>query len=97
MQLGDLGADVIKLELPEGGDQTRGWKPPAYGDSTESTYYLSVNRNVRSVTLNLSTDEGRDVFRRLAAEADVVVENFRVGQMELWGPDTKTCARKIRA
>ncbi|MFC4360491.1 CaiB/BaiF CoA transferase family protein [Halobium salinum] len=85
MQLGDLGADVIKVERPDGGDQTRGWHPPTYGDSEESAYYLSVNRNKRSVTLNLATEAGREVFRDLASEADVLVENFRVGTMAEWG------------
>jgi len=83
MQLGDLGADVIKIERPDGGDQTRGWHPPTYGE--ESAYYVSVNRNKRSVTLNLTTEEGREVFRDLASEVDVLVENFRVGKMEEWG------------
>jgi crotonobetainyl-CoA:carnitine CoA-transferase CaiB-like acyl-CoA transferase len=85
MQLGDLGADVIKVERPGVGDQTRGFHPPTYGDSEESAYYLSVNRNKRSVALNLKADEGKEVFRRLAREADVLVENFRVGTMEQWG------------
>jgi crotonobetainyl-CoA:carnitine CoA-transferase CaiB-like acyl-CoA transferase len=85
MQLGDLGADVVKVERPGSGDQTRGWHPPTYGDSEESAYYMSINRNKRSITLNLASEEGRDVFRDLAHEADVVVENFRVGQMESWG------------
>ena len=85
MQLGDLGADVVKIERPGTGDQTRGWHPPRYGDADESAYYMSVNRNKRSLTLDLSTEDGRDVFRDLAAEADVLVENFRVGTMEQWG------------
>ena len=85
MQLGDLGAEVVKVERPGSGDQTRGWHPPTYGDSGESAYYLSVNRNKRSITLDLSTDEGREVLRELANEADVLVENFRVGTMERWG------------
>ncbi|WP_331233596.1 CaiB/BaiF CoA transferase family protein [Natronorarus salvus] len=85
MQLGDLGADVIKVERPGEGDQTRGWHPPTYGESDESTYYLSVNRNKRSVTIDLGTEEGQEVFRRLAREADVLVENFRVGTLERWG------------
>jgi crotonobetainyl-CoA:carnitine CoA-transferase CaiB-like acyl-CoA transferase len=85
MQLGDLGAEVIKVERPDGGDQTRGWKPPSYGDSQESAYYLSINRNKRSVALNLQTSEGRDIFRDLAGTADVLVENFRVGKMDEWG------------
>ncbi len=85
MQLGDLGADVIKVERPDGGDQTRGWKPPTYGDSEESAYYLSINRNKRSVAVNLTTERGREIFRNIAADADVLVENFRVGQMDSWG------------
>lgn len=85
MQLGDLGAEVIKVERPGTGDQTRAWHPPTYDDSDESAYYLSVNRNKRSVTLDLSDERGRDVFRDLARQADVLVENFRVGTMEDWG------------
>ena len=85
MQLGDLGADVIKVERPGVGDQTRGWHPPTYGDSDESAYYMSVNRNKRSIALNLASEDGRDVFRDLAADADIVVENFRVGKMDEWG------------
>ena len=88
MQLGDLGADVIKVERPDGGDQTRGWYPPTYGD--ESAYYVSINRNKRSLTLNLASEAGREVFRDLADEADVVVENFRVGKMEEWDLDYET-------
>jgi crotonobetainyl-CoA:carnitine CoA-transferase CaiB-like acyl-CoA transferase len=85
MQLGDLGADVVKIERPDGGDQTRGWTPPTYGDSEVSAYYLSINRNKRSVTLNLASERGREVFREMALEADVLVENFRVGKMDEWG------------
>lgn len=85
MQLGDLGADVIKIERPGSGDQTRGWTPPTYGDSEESAYYVSINRNKRSMTLNLASDEGREIFREIARDADVLVENFRVGKMEEWG------------
>ena len=85
MQLGDLGADVIKVERPDGGDQTRGWHPPTYSESDESAYYLSINRNKRSITLDLSTEAGRGVFCDLAREADVLLENFRVGKMEDWG------------
>ncbi|WP_255152159.1 CaiB/BaiF CoA transferase family protein [Halorarius halobius] len=85
MQLGDLGAEVIKIERPDTGDQTRGWHPPTYGDSEESAYYLSINRNKRSMTVDLNTEEGRAVFRELVADADILVENFRVGTMEEWG------------
>jgi len=85
MQLGDLGADVIKVERPGTGDQTRDWHPPTYGDSGESAYYLSINRNKRSIALDLGTEEGQAVFHDLAREADIVVENFRVGTMDEWG------------
>jgi crotonobetainyl-CoA:carnitine CoA-transferase CaiB-like acyl-CoA transferase len=85
MQLGDLGAEVIKIERPDGGDQTRRWHPPTYGD--ESAYYVSINRNKRSLTLNLASEEGQEVFRDLASEVDVLVENFRVGKMAEWGLD----------
>jgi crotonobetainyl-CoA:carnitine CoA-transferase CaiB-like acyl-CoA transferase len=85
MQLGDLGADVVKIERPGVGDQTRGFRPPTYGDSDESSYYLSVNRNKRSMTLDLGSEAGRGIFGRIAHQADVVVENFRVGKMDAWG------------
>ncbi|EMA38975.1 CaiB/BaiF CoA transferase family protein [Halococcus hamelinensis] len=84
MQLGDLGAEVIKVERLDGGDQTRGWQPPSYGESDESAYYMSINRNKRSIALNLASEDGRDVFRQLAREADILVENFRVGKMDEW-------------
>jgi len=87
MQLGDLGAEVIKVERPDTGDQTRGWYPPTYGGSDESAYYLSINRNKRSLTLNLASEDGRAVFRDLASEADVLLENFRVAKMEEWELD----------
>lgn len=82
MVLADLGADVIKVERP-GGDDTRGWGPPFLGD--DAAYYLSLNRNKRSVILDLSDPEDRDLARRLAAGADVVVENFRPGVMDRFG------------
>jgi crotonobetainyl-CoA:carnitine CoA-transferase CaiB-like acyl-CoA transferase len=82
MLLADIGADVIKVEPPEG-DATRGWGPPWVGDEGEGTrtaaYYLAVNRNKRSLRLDLSTDGGRAVLRRLLRGGDAVVENFRVG------------------
>jgi CoA:oxalate CoA-transferase len=80
MMLGDLGHDVIKVERPGDGDQTRAWGPP-WQDGV-SAYYLSVNRNKRSVTLNLKAPEGQEIFRRLAAESDVLIENFRPGDLE---------------
>jgi crotonobetainyl-CoA:carnitine CoA-transferase CaiB-like acyl-CoA transferase len=83
MLLGDLGADVVKVEHPAGGDETRGWGPPWYGD--HSTYYLAVNRNKRSIALDLKTDAGRRAARALAARADVLVENFKAGAAERLG------------
>jgi crotonobetainyl-CoA:carnitine CoA-transferase CaiB-like acyl-CoA transferase len=83
MLLGDLGADVVKVEHPEAGDETRAWGPPWHGG--HSTYYLSVNRNKRSVALDLKTDAGREAARALAGRADVLVENFKAGTLERLG------------
>lgn len=83
MVLGDLGADVIKLEQPGTGDDTRRWGPPWAG--TESAYYLCVNRNKRSVTLDLKSEEGKIILTRLARDADIVVENFKVGTLDRLG------------
>ena len=78
MLLGDLGADVIKIERPDGGDQTRAWGPPWVGEGEQrvSAYFVSANRNKRSAALDLKTPDGRDAFGRLLAGADVLVENF---------------------
>ncbi|MCF0083023.1 CoA transferase [Streptomyces lomondensis] len=84
MLLADLGADVIKVERPGTGDDTRAWHPPTDQDGT-STYFLSVNRNKRSVVLDLATEAGREQARALIAACDVVVENFRPGTMERLG------------
>ena len=77
MVLADLGAEVVKIEKPGSGDDTRAWVPPALGD--ESVYFMSVNRNKRSLTVDLKHPEGKEVIYRLASWADVVVENFRPG------------------
>jgi crotonobetainyl-CoA:carnitine CoA-transferase CaiB-like acyl-CoA transferase len=82
MILGDLGADVLKVESPEG-DATRGWGPPFLGST--AVYYLSANRNKRSVVLDLASEAGRAAARALAAEADVVIENFRSGGAARFG------------
>ncbi|MFE0512259.1 CaiB/BaiF CoA transferase family protein [Streptomyces sp. NPDC058964] len=84
MLLADLGADVVKVERPGTGDETRQWRPPADENGT-STYFLGVNRNKRSVALDLADEAGRERARSLIAESDVVVENFRPGTMERLG------------
>lgn len=84
MILGDLGADVVKIERPGTGDDTRTWLPPE-DDRGVSTYFLSVNRNKVSRVIDLQSEAGRDRARRLVAESDVLVENFRVGLMDSLG------------
>jgi crotonobetainyl-CoA:carnitine CoA-transferase CaiB-like acyl-CoA transferase len=84
MTLGDLGADVIKVERPGAGDDTRAWAPPRAADG-ESTYFLSVNRNKRGVALDLGSPDGRAAAQALGARADVLVENFAPGSMERFG------------
>src|SRR5688572_25058860 len=84
MMLGDMGADVIKVE-PPGGDDTRTWGPPFAG--TESAYFLGVNRNKRSMTLNMAVKPGQEILAKLIAQSDVLVENFKVGTLEKWGVD----------
>jgi crotonobetainyl-CoA:carnitine CoA-transferase CaiB-like acyl-CoA transferase len=86
MMLGDLGADVLKVERLGTGDDTRGWGPP-FDSRGESAYYLAVNRNKRSLALNLDDPSDRDLLRELAAGANVVVENFRAGTLERRGLD----------
>ncbi len=85
MMLGDMGADVIKVEPPGKGDDTRAWGPPFQGG--ESAYYLGVNRNKRSVVLDLGTEEARTELAKLMREADVVIDNYKLGQLEKWGFD----------
>ncbi len=86
MMLGDMGAQVIKVERPGSGDETRGWGPP-FDDRGESAYYLSVNRNKKSVALDFDDDADRDLLLLLVAGADVVVENFRPGTLQRRGID----------
>lgn len=87
MMLGDLGARVIKVERPEGGDDSRGWGPPFVGpeDAEQSTYFLSCNRNKESVTLDMKSEDGRALLARLVRHADVLVENFRPGVLDRMG------------
>ena len=84
MTLGDLGADVIKVERPGTGDDTRGWGPP-FDARGESAYYLSVNRNKKSIALDIDNEGDRAMVRRLADEADIVVDNFKSGTLERKG------------
>jgi len=83
MMLGDMGAEVIKVEPPGKGDDTRSWGPPFIGK--ESTYFLSINRNKRSLTLNLAVPPGQEILTRLIAQADVLIDNFKLGTLEKWG------------
>ncbi|HET8913197.1 MAG TPA: CoA transferase [Ktedonobacteraceae bacterium] len=83
MQLGDLGAEVIKIEQPGKGDDTRSWGPPFVG--SESSYFLSVNRNKKSVCLDLQKPEDREIAHQLVQQSDVVIENFRPGVMQRYG------------
>lgn len=90
--LADLGADVIKIERPGSGDDTRAWGPPyardALGhDTTEAAYYLAANRGKRSVTIDIATPEGQALVRELARQSDVVLENYKVGQLKRYGLD----------
>jgi crotonobetainyl-CoA:carnitine CoA-transferase CaiB-like acyl-CoA transferase len=93
--LGEMGADVIKVE-PPAGDDTRGWGPPFLGgdEHRQSLYYLSTNRNKRGIVLDLSTEQGQEAARRLADRADVLVENFRPGTLERWGLDFATLSAR---
>jgi formyl-CoA transferase len=81
--LGDMGADVIKVEPPGAGDDTRTWGPPFTGG--ESAYFLGVNRNKRSLTLNMAVKGGQEILAQLVKKADVLVENFKLGTLEKWG------------
>ena len=90
--LADLGADVIKVERPGAGDDTRSWGPPylkdgAGRDTTEAAYYLAANRGKRSITLDISSPEGQQIVRELVRHCDVVLENYKVGQLKKYGLD----------
>ena len=89
MMLGDLGADIIKIEVPSRGDDTRHWGPP-FTKGGESAYYLSANRNKRSMTLNLKSEEGLEILKKLIAKGDVLVDNFKTGTLARWGLDYET-------
>ncbi len=95
--LGDLGAEVIKVEKPGSGDDTRGWGPPWLADgsgapTTDAAYFLCTNRNKRSLTVDMTQPDGQAILRELAAKADVVLENFKVGGLAAYGLDYASLA-----
>ena len=99
--LADLGADVIKVEKPGEGDDTRHWGPPfardqSGKDTAETAYFISINRNKRSITVDISKPEGQDIIRQLAKESDVVIENYKVGQLAKYGLDYESL-RKVKS
>ena len=83
--LGDLGAEVIKIERPGAGDDTRGFAPPYMPGTQESAYFVGVNRNKMSVTLDIGKPEGQEIALRLIAESEILVENFKVGALQKYG------------
>ncbi len=90
--LADLGADVIKVERPITGDDTRQWGPPFLKNSegqetTESAFYLAINRNKRSITVDISKPEGQEIIKKLVLESDIIIENYKVGQLKKYGLD----------
>ncbi|PTB99257.1 CoA transferase [Marinobacter sp. Z-F4-2] len=95
--LGDLGAEVIKIERPGGGDDTRAWGPPYFkgrdGKTDLSAYYLTANRNKKSLAVDISQPEGQRLIRELAAESDIILENFKVGGLKRYGLDYESLAK----
>jgi len=89
--LADLGADVIKVENPDGGDDTRGWGPPFLknddGSRADAAYYLCANRNKRSIAVNMRDEKGREILLKLAAQSDVIIENYKTGGLKKYGLD----------
>ena len=97
--LADMGAEVIKVERPGSGDDTRGWGPPFIdaadgSDARESAYFLAANRGKKSVTIDITTPEGREIVQRLAAKSDILVENYKVGGLSKYGLDYKSLAAR---
>ena len=100
--LGDLGADVVKIERPGAGDDTRKWGPPYVAGArrrptAESAYYLCANRNKRSVAIDIARPEGQALVRRLLARCDVLVENFKVGDLARYGLGYEQLASRVPA
>jgi len=95
--LGDLGAEIIKIERPGKGDDTRSWGPPflkdSAGNQTDAAYFLAANRNKRSVAIDISQPEGAEIIKSLIATADILVENFKVGGLAKYGLDYPSIAK----
>lgn len=95
--LGDLGAEIIKIEKPGAGDDTRGWGPPfltnAAGETTDAAYFLAANRNKKSVAIDIADPDGAALVRRIAATSQILVENFKVGGLRKYGLDYESLAR----
>lgn len=99
--LGDLGAEILKVEKPGSGDDTRKWGPPflqnGQGSNTsESAYYLSCNRNKKSIAIDLTTPKGQEIVKSLIAQCDIVIENFKVGGLKKYGLDYESLKKTIR-
>jgi crotonobetainyl-CoA:carnitine CoA-transferase CaiB-like acyl-CoA transferase len=96
--LGDLGAEVIKIEKPGAGDDTRGWGPPFLkneaGDTTDAAYFLSANRNKKSVAIDIADPQGAALVRRIAATSQIVVENFKVGGLRKYRLDYESLSKE---
>jgi crotonobetainyl-CoA:carnitine CoA-transferase CaiB-like acyl-CoA transferase len=93
--LADLGADVVKIERPGVGDDTRTWGPPFIkdadgNDTDQASYFTSCNRNKRSVTIDMATPDGQALLKQMAAQADIVVENFKTGGLKQYGLDQES-------
>ena len=97
--LADYGADVIKVERPQIGDDTRAWGPPWWGDPADrmAAYYISANRGKRSIAIDIATAEGAALVCQLAAQADVLLENYKVGQLAKYGLDHASLSLPTRA
>ncbi|MCH7631107.1 MAG: CoA transferase, partial [Proteobacteria bacterium] len=96
--LADLGADVTKVERPGSGDDTRGWGPPYLKDrdgveTSESAYYLSTNRGKRSIAIDIKSNAGQEIIKKLALDADIVLENFKVGGLKKYCLDYESLAK----
>lgn len=92
--LGDMGANVIKIERPFVGDDTRQWGPPFLGESNESAYYLSINRNKKSLAVDISHPDGQKIIHELLVDADILIENFKVGSLEKYKLDYQSLKDK---